>query len=234
MDDETVKSETRVLVSCSNRLLTEAIARILSKKPEFDVIPAKKSAADDLAELAGSGADVLVLDSLDAFPSSEPGEASLIAKPSCVLVAMEDNHIYFLKAIQLGVRGYVLRDASAQEVINAVRSVAQGQATCPPSYTRILFEYVAAQTVKPSFIQAPKDCDLTRRERQLVPLIGQGLTNKEIANQLHLSEQTVKNHIHRMMKKLQSTSRLEVCKAWRRQSASPGYSIEETAKQQPA
>jgi len=223
MDQQPViKSGTKVLVSCSNRILTEAIARILSKKSEFDVTSAKVSAPEDFSEIAANDTDVLVLDSLEMFlsPATNENGAAFSRKPSCVLVAMEDNHIHFLKAIQNGVRGYVLRDASAMEVICAIRSVSQGQAACPPSYTRVLFDYVAAASVKTPSQAVSVNWELTRREQQLIPLISRGLTNKEIANALNLSEQTVKNHIHRMMRKMQSANRLDVCNAWQRQCAS--------------
>jgi DNA-binding NarL/FixJ family response regulator len=222
MDREPVKSETKVLVSCRNRILTEAIARILAKKSEFAVVSTKVSAPEDLDEIVGIDADVLVLDSLEMFVSPVGAETGtgLEGKPSCVLVAMEDNHVHFLKAIQNGVRGYVLRDASAVEVIGAIRSVAQGQAACPPSYTRVLFDYVAAASAKAPSQTVTATWELTRREQQLIPLISRGLTNKEIANTLNLSEQTVKNHIHRMMRKMQSVNRLDVCNAWQRQCAS--------------
>lgn len=217
-----MKSGTKILVSCSNRILTEAIARILSKKSEFEVIAAKGSGFEDIGEATMLAADVVVFDSLDMFvvPSGIEGAGPLSARPNCVLVAMEDNHVHFLKAIQSGVRGYVLRDASAMEVICAIRSVAQGQAACPPSYTRILFDYVAAASVKAPSQTVTATWELTRREQQLIPLISRGLTNKEIANTLNLSEQTVKNHIHRMMRKMQSSSRLDVCNTWLRQSGS--------------
>lgn len=230
-----MKSATKVLVSCSNRILTEAIARMLSKKCEFDVISAKTSAFEDVGGTI-SDADVVVLDSLDMYvvPSGTDAEATSGGKPSCVLVAMEDNHAHFLKAIQGGVRGYVLRDASALEVIGAIRSVAQGQAACPPSYTRVLFDYVAASVKAPSQT-VTATWELTRREQQLIPLISRGLTNKEIANTLNLSEQTVKNHIHRMMRKMRSSSRLDVCNAWTRQSSSASTNfIGYSSNQEPA
>lgn len=221
-----MKSGAKVLVNCSNRILTEAICRILSKKSEFDVL-SPKIPAEDTVDIERLEADVLVFDSLDALTKfmTSGNSARSTEKANCVLVAMEDSHLHFLKAIRSGVRGYVLRDASAVEVISAIRSVAQGQAACPSSYTGILFDYVATASRRSS---AAEVCawGLTRREQEIVPLIGRGLTNKEIAQVLNLSEQTVKNHIHRMMRKLQSNSRLDVCNIWLRQSGAgfPGFS----------
>lgn len=215
-----MNGRTRVLVSCSNRILTEAIARILSKKSEFETISATTTGFDGASDIIALEPEVAVLDSLEMFVASTRPDSGAPSgwKPNCVLVAMEDDHRHFLKAIQNGVRGYVLRDASALEVISAIRAVVQGQASCPPSYMRILFDYVAAECRPSTVTEVP--WELTRREQQIVPLIGRGHTNKEIANVLSLSEQTVKNHIHRMMRKMQSSSRVDVCNTWLRQSGS--------------
>jgi DNA-binding NarL/FixJ family response regulator len=114
-----------------------------------------------------------------------------------------------------GIAGYVLKDASAMEVAAAVRSVANGEAVCPPSLCLALFERVANQNAQPASFVIRHNLGLTRREQQLVQLISGGLTNKEIATQLNLSEQTVKNHVHRMLRKLGATDRLsavELCR----------------------
>ena len=100
------------------------------------------------------------------------------------------------------------------EEASAVRAVASDQAVCPPDLCLALFEYVATQRMHFSF-RLKRDLGLTRREQQLVQMIDRGLTNKEIASQLNLSEQTVKNHIHRMLRKLGASSRLaavELCR----------------------
>jgi DNA-binding NarL/FixJ family response regulator len=131
------------------------------------------------------------------------------------MIGMDADRDTFLRAVQDGVVGYVLKDASAIEVAAAVRSVAGEEAVCPPRLCLALFEHVATQcSQRPSFY-IKHGLGLTRREQQLVHMIGSGLTNKEIATQLNLSEQTVKNHIHRMLRKLGATGRLaavEMCR----------------------
>ena len=102
------------------------------------------------------------------------------------------------------------------EVAAAVRSVANGEAICPPTLCRVLFDEFAKPNIQahPSFTLR-RNLGLTRREQQLVQMISHGLTNKEIAAQLNLSEQTIKNHIHRMLRKLGATDRLgavEICR----------------------
>jgi|HubBroStandDraft_5_1064220.scaffolds.fasta_scaffold301993_2 DNA-binding NarL/FixJ family response regulator len=203
----------RIAVACCNRLLREAITRILTKRPYFEVTAVDCAPSSVVGAVLECKPDILVLDSLETLVAVQSSEPSLAEVSEFVLVAMEDDHDHFLRAIQHGVRGYVLRDASAADVLNAIRAVAQGEAACPPAYVRILFDCVADLSDSSRANAAESvDWTLTRREQQLVPLIGSGHTNKEIASQLNISEQTVKNHIHRMMRKMQVSSRLEICK----------------------
>lgn len=165
----------------------------------------------------------MVLDSLDPIFSVAPmqsEEARGLNSIGLVLVAMEDNREHFLKAVECGVRGYVLRDASAAEVLGAIRAVAEGQAACPARYMRILFDYILGRPERRLPQNRSDQCVLSRRERQLVPLLGLGQTNKEIASRLNISEQTVKNHVHRMMRKMGASNRLEMCDMWKNQTVS--------------
>jgi two-component system response regulator DevR len=106
----------------------------------------------------------------------------------------------------------VLKDASSKEVTEAVRAVARGVAVCPGELCLTLFQYVCSGV---SF-QAGRRLGLTRREQQLVAMIGRGLTNKEIASQLNLSEHTVKNQVHRMLQKVGVNRRLAIVELCRK------------------
>jgi DNA-binding NarL/FixJ family response regulator len=207
---------TKVLILCCNRLLRESIARILVKKTDFEVVDSQAIGSTSLGEIAGSGADVLILDSLEFFVD----DATLFAGVGtddrlirAVLVAMEDDPNRFLAAIRRGALGYVLQDASAADVVSAIRAVAEGEAVCPPRYTRLLFGLIASQARQWPNSRKRAKWGLTRREQQLIPLIGRGLSNKEIANHFTLSEQTVKNHIHRIMRKVGVSDRLSIFEA---------------------
>lgn len=206
----------RVLVLCENRLARESIARILGKKSDVQVAAAMPVTAVSKEEIAQSGADVIVLDSMhllldDQMPVSKRASGERPTK--CILIAMADEPKHFLKAIRYGAVGYVLQDASAADVVSAIRAVGRGEAICPPQYTRVLFDYIALQTSEFSRSRAKSSTGLTSREQQLIPLIERGLTNKQIAANLSLSEQTVKNHVHRILVKLGVTDRLEISEA---------------------
>jgi two-component system response regulator DegU len=199
-----VEGRIPVSILSSNRLLRETIARILIHTREFAVIATEPPKFSFGLDLTGVTPDVWVSDSLQcfidyAFPHRTDQDNT---KPvGCVLVAMQDDAKHFLKAVRRGILGYVLQDASAEDVIAAVRGVARGEAVCPAFLTRVLFDYVASRA-SDVHIRAPRQFRLTRREQQLVPLVGRGLTNKEIAAELRLSEQTIKSHIHRILRKI--------------------------------
>jgi DNA-binding NarL/FixJ family response regulator len=122
---------------------------------------------------------------------------------------MSHNEEQFLTAVRFGVGGYLLQDASASDVLAAVRAVARGEAICPARLCSALFRFVAHSS-KDLPLQAsnPKP-DLTLRQQQLISLVAKGLTNKEIASQLNLSEFTVRNHIARILKQVDAVSRSE-------------------------
>lgn len=204
--------KSRVLIVAGNRLLREALARVLQKRGDFAAVAAVPYSTDFFQQDYPS-ADVLILDSV-TVSLAEMGfvQEALRQEPSLqvLLIGMPQDSRLFLSAVRAGVRGYVLDEASASELLHAVRSVAAGLAVCPPSMCSVLFEHVASPRREMPSVQVRVQLGLTRREQQLVPLIAQGMTNKEIANHFKLSEQTVKNHVHRMLQKVGASDRLAV------------------------
>lgn len=203
----------KVFLLAQNRLLLEALTRILQKKPEFDIIHAIACAPETVGMVSCSGCDVLIVDSsvVDVYGFQTVREA-LEASPclKALMIGMEADEDLFLKAVSAGVAGYVLKEASAMDVVSAIRAVAREEAVCPPRLCLSLFRHVARAYIGLPNIRVKSQLGLTRRQQQLVPLLAQGLTNKEIATQLNLSEQTVKNHIHRMLQKVGAGDRLSV------------------------
>lgn len=216
--------KTRIEIACCNRLVRESIARILTKKTDFEIIAAQSTGTGRREETVSSRADVLVLDSMEfllrnPLPTSNKKE-DRDGPEKYVLVGMEDDRDRFLTAIRHGALGYVLQEASAVDVVSTIQMVAEGQAVCPRAYTRVLFDFVASRVGEQVQGKPCAKLSLTFRERQLIPMIGSGLSNKEIANQLNLSEQTVKNHVHRILRKVGVSSRLDILEASRLQAPS--------------
>ncbi len=208
-----LSSKVSVFLLVGNRLLREALTRVLKKRADFCVVGAAPYTPQALEQVAQSGCDVLLLDSLTSAVSDLGFVRDAIqAVPNLkvIMIGMDDEEATFLRAVRAGAVGYVLKDASAMDVVAAVRGVAQDEAVCPPRLCLSLFKYLAREAASVPNVHVKVQLGLTRRQQQLLPLIAQGLTNKEIASQLNLSEQTVKNHIHRMLQRVGAEDRLGV------------------------
>lgn len=208
----------RVFILAENRLLREALALLLGKKSGICVVDARAFSPQMVAQVAGASPDLLLVDS-SALESPDlpllPEIRTAFPGLKVVMIGMEDDRQVFLQAVRDGVSGYVLKDASATEVALAVRAAVEGRAVCPPTLCKALFDFVAEERSQLFSFRLGHDLGLTRREQQLIQMIDRGLTNKEIAAQLNLSEQTVKNHVHRVLRKLGAPDRLaaaELCR----------------------
>lgn len=201
----------RVFLLIENRLLREALVRLLRKRSDLTIVGQSGQADLNVQRVLESNCEVLVVASFQTnwLPASISLECIAQLGLKVVLIGMDSDEEQFLATVRAGVTGYLLKDASASDVLNAVRSVFRGEAVCPPQLCGTLFRLVA-QTAKemPVSSTAPKP-ELTLRQQQLVSLVAQGLTNKEIASRLNLSEFTVRNHIHRILKQVDAESRSE-------------------------
>lgn len=207
-----------VFLLAENRLLREALVRMLNKKGDLNVVGATGFSPQTLEQICSAGADVLLADSaINSLPDPPaiPQLRKALPELKIVMIGMKEDRETFLRAVGDGVVGYVLEEASALEVVAAVRSAANGEAVCPPTLCMALFKYVATQWAQVPSLQVRRDLSLTRREQQLLEMISHGLTNKEIAAQLNLSEQTVKNHVHRILRKVGASDRLAVVELYR-------------------
>jgi len=201
-----------VFVVAGTRLLRETLTRLLSKKSDISVAGADCLSPATLSSIQETATEVLLVDSISGLASNCAFVRQLreaIPPLKTVMIGMEEDEEVFLRCVQAGALGYVLREASANDVVNTVRAVARGDAVCPPRLCLTLFREIAHQPIFHT-LRIRVELGLTRREQQLVPFIARRLTNKEIAAELNLSEQTVKNHIHRMMRKVGAEDRLSV------------------------
>lgn len=202
-----------VFLVAGNRLLREALARLLTKRGDFKVCGVSPFVPEVSSCSALLNANVLVLDAISVQLADYVLIRDIAVQAPALkvtLIDMDDDQEIFLKCVRAGAAGYLVKDASAADVISAVRSVGEGQAVCPPQMCMPLFRSVTRQWSAFPSARVKHEMGLTRRQQQLVPLIAQGFTNKEIANHLNISEQTVKNHIHRMLRRVGASDRLEV------------------------
>ena len=208
----TVPSETiRVYLLIENRLLREALVRVFRKRSDLTVAGQSGQGDLNVQEVLDSNSDVLVIASFQTnwLPASISLECIGQLGFKLVLIGMDCEEQQFLAAVRAGVTGYLLKEASASDVLNAVRAVFRGEAVCPPQLSGTLFRLVAQTAKELPASGAAARPELTLRQQQLVSLVAKGLTNKEIASRLNLSEFTVRNHIHRILKQVDAESRSE-------------------------
>jgi DNA-binding NarL/FixJ family response regulator len=215
INEKQSSSSTNVYVVAENRLLRESLVRLFRKRGDLSMV-GEASYSDSTPErIASVQADLLLLDCLNPNHKSDDLICDLresVPQIRVVLFGMDEDADIFLQAVRLGVNGYVLKSASASELFDAVRSVAQGEAVCPAKFCKVLFQAIASEANQQAAIaeqRAGMRFELTQRQRQLMSLVAMGLSNKEIAANLNLSEFTVKNHIYRVMKQVDAQNRHE-------------------------
>jgi len=189
-----VRLLTHITLLAQNRLLVETLTRILRQRSEFNIVHAAPYSLDTVAKIVGSGCTVLLVDSsvIGEFGFQPIQEAvQAVAGLKAVTIGMEDDEEAF-EGDQRWCRRICSKDASAIDLVAAVRAVVEDEAVCPPRLCLSLFKYVAGTRTSVPSARLKLRLGLTRREQQLLPLLALGLTNKEIATQLNLSEQTVK------------------------------------------
>jgi DNA-binding NarL/FixJ family response regulator len=205
-------SPIKVYVVAENRLLRETLVRLFRKRSEINIVGDTCCSESSLGDIASAKSDLLLLDCFNANPESDDWLADLqesIPELKVVLFGMDEDPELFIQAVRRGIAGYVLKNASATDLLEAVRSVAQGEASCPPKLCKVLFKTLASGGAGEKDGRGATQFELTQRQKQLMSLVAMGLSNKEIAANLNLSEFTVKNHIYRVMKQVDAQSRHE-------------------------
>jgi len=114
--------------------------------------------------------------------------------------------------VEAGASGFILKSATVKEFLGTIRSVAQGEKILPPSLTGSLFTHVLEIALKKKKGKLSNVVQMTKREREIIILISDGLSNKEIAQQLAIATHTVKSHVHNIMEKLALHTRLQIAK----------------------
>jgi DNA-binding NarL/FixJ family response regulator len=209
-----------VFVAAENRLLREALARVLTRRGSIEVIATDSAAPFHTDALLDARPDILLLTSRGSLVEDLTAIQEVRAAAPDVrilLIGMAKDEREFLQCVCAGINGYLLRDASADEVLEGVQAVHAGEAVCPGALCAVLFRYFQSDASSLPCGSDRRRLGLSRREQQLIPLIAKGLTNKEIANHFSLSEQTVKNHLYRMKHKVGAEDRLELVQLYRMQ-----------------
>ncbi len=212
-----VKSEAqpcaRVYIAAENRLLREALSRMLMRGGDIAVVGLKCAGSFRVEGLIEEKPDILLLTSRGSLAEDVHVIRQVrLTAPAVriLLVGMSEDESAFLQCVRAGIKGYLPRDASSEDVLEAMRAVHAGEAVCSGPLCALLFRFFEREASSLHSPVTQPRLGLTRREQQIVPLIAQGLTNKEIANQFCLSEQTVKNHLYRMKHKVGAGDRFGI------------------------
>jgi len=214
-DNSRASEEVSVYLVAENRLLRDTLARLLRKRSEINVVGVSRCSKNVKDEIIASHSEVVLIDSFDNAVSLSFSEDPIArnAGIKLLLFGMSDDPDVFLKAVHLGICGYLLKEASAAEIVAAVRAAARGEATCPPILCMALIQYLSRnrhEKLEAIEMQSGSQKSLTPRQLQLIRLVAEGLTNKEIAANLNLSQFTVKNHLRRVMRLVEAASRYDV------------------------
>ncbi|MEU9997526.1 response regulator transcription factor [Streptomyces sp. NPDC050848] len=195
---------TRVFLVDDHEVVRRGLRDLINDEPDMEVVGEAATAAQALARGPALRPDVAVLDVRlpDGDGISVCRELrSRMPDLACLMLTSFDDEDALLDAIMAGAAGYVLKQIKGSDLVSAVRTVATGQSMLDPATTaRLMHSLRDPEAAKP-----PEDerlAVLSERERSVLDLIGEGLTNRQIAKRLYLSEKTVKNHISRLLGKL--------------------------------
>jgi DNA-binding NarL/FixJ family response regulator len=206
----------KILLIEDNKLLRDGIASMLKKQPDMQTIATVGNGENILEMMKISHPHIVLLDlglrsqnSIQIVKSAKQNypETKIIVMD---LIPLQADVLEFVKA---GVSGFILKDANVSDFFKTIRSVYKGGKVLPPHLTGTLFSQIVEHAINgssPSLID--KSVRMTKRERQVIELIADGFTNKEIAQKLHLSPYTVKSHVHNILEKLALNTRVQIAK----------------------
>jgi DNA-binding NarL/FixJ family response regulator len=196
-----------------NRLLREGLAALIHAQPGFQVLAADADVEEALSEVRLAKPDVVLLDfglaDHDSLQLTTTVHAEVPAARVIVmgLLPSQEDVAAFVRA---GAAGFIMKDASFHDFFATIRSVADGAVVLPPALTNSLFTQIVQDRARAAPVHLADSVRPTNRERQVIDLLSEGLSNKEIANRLHIAVHTVKSHVHNVLEKLALHSRLEV------------------------
>ncbi|MFI2200477.1 response regulator [Streptomyces sp. NPDC020192] len=199
----TEQDPIRVFLLDDHEVVRRGLTDLLDAEPDIQVVGDADTAEHALSRGPALRPDVAVLDV--RLPD---GDGITVCRElrdrmpelACLMLTSFDDEEALLDAIMAGASGYVLKQIKGSDLVSAVRTVASGQSMLDPATTARLMHSLRDPAVTPSV--PPELAGLSPRERDILALIGDGLTNREIGKKLYLSEKTVKNHISRMLSKL--------------------------------
>jgi DNA-binding NarL/FixJ family response regulator len=199
-------SATRILLADDHSMVRHGLRRILEAQPDMRVVAEAGDGAEAIRLASETAVDLAVLDVAMPRMTGIQAAAELARRRPelrLLMLSMHDNEQYLYEALKAGASGYVLKTQADADLMAAVRAVEKGEPFLTPAAQQALIKDVLGEN-------AVRSDDLTPREQEVVKLVAEAHTNKEIAEILHLSEKTVENHRSNAMRKLGMRDRVEL------------------------
>ncbi len=205
----------RVLLVDDQPLFRRALATLISAQFDMTVVGEGENGRDALEKVRSLHPDLVVMDVNMPGASGVDGVSAIrgagFATPIVMLTVSEDDDDLF-ESIKAGASGYLLKNVRPEDLFEDLRGVMRGEAPIAPAVASKLLEALRTGGIPPragAHAAVPAETSLTRRESEILQLVADGLSNKEIANELTITEGTVKNHVHNALEKLHLTNRVQ-------------------------
>ena len=203
----------RLLLIEDNRLLRDGILSILKPHRDIVIITASGDGKNTREKIKQSKPNVVLLD-LGLRSQNSLHVVEIVKKdfPEAKIIVMDLAPVQadVLQYVKAGANGFILKDASLNDFLITIRTVNEGATVLPPLLVDSLFSQIVDHAVREGKSQLKKSVQMTKREREVIGLLSDGMSNKEIGQRIRVSTYTVKSHIHNIMEKLALHTRLEI------------------------
>ena len=203
----------RLLLIEDNRLLRDGILSILKPYKDIIIIAASGNSKNTLLKIHKLRPNIVLLD-LGLRSQNSLHVVEIVKKefPTAKIIVMDLAPVQsdILQYVKAGANGFILKDASLNDFLMTIRTVNEGATVLPPLLVDSLFSQIVDHAMGNGKSKLKEAVRMTKREREVIGLLGEGLSNKDIAQKIHVSTFTVKSHIHNIMEKLALHTRLEI------------------------
>jgi two-component system nitrate/nitrite response regulator NarL len=208
-------AKIRILLIEDNRILREGISAMINKQHDFAIASVSDGREDTLAKARSVKPHVVLMDlGLDSQNSLDIVQSVKKEFPGIKIIGMglAPTQSDILEFVQAGAEGFILQNATLEDVLRTIRAVERGETVLPYTMTGSLFTQVTEHALSKGKRNLRESVRMTEREKEIIALIVDGLSNKEIAGKLSIATFTVKSHVHNILEKLALHSRLQIAK----------------------